>query len=264
MALLELHPLAKRLLGSAAFLVTETAAAESTSYIGTHNGSFHCDEALACGLLKLLPDYASSTILRTRNQSLLEQCAIVVDVGATYDPLRQRFDHHQRGFEEKFSEERATKLSSAGLVYKHYGKKLIEIVAQHERVELQPEIVEKLFVKVYNNFIEHIDGIDNGVPSSDGEKNYSVTTSLSSRVGKLNPSWNSKDVDVSERFKQAVVLCLDEFLSNLAGMLHEWLPAREYVAKAIEKRKEVDSSEAIIRLERFGKARFCTVNVVTR
>lgn len=26
--------------------------------IGTHNGTFHCDEALACALLRLLPEYA--------------------------------------------------------------------------------------------------------------------------------------------------------------------------------------------------------------
>lgn len=25
--------------------------------IGTHNGTFHCDEALACALLRLLPQY---------------------------------------------------------------------------------------------------------------------------------------------------------------------------------------------------------------
>lgn len=32
----------------------------STLKIGTHNGSFHCDEALACFLLKCLPKYAVS------------------------------------------------------------------------------------------------------------------------------------------------------------------------------------------------------------
>jgi uncharacterized UPF0160 family protein len=25
--------------------------------IGTHSGSFHCDESLACYMLKLLPEY---------------------------------------------------------------------------------------------------------------------------------------------------------------------------------------------------------------
>lgn len=29
--------------------------------IGTHNGTFHCDEALACALLRLLPEYRVRT-----------------------------------------------------------------------------------------------------------------------------------------------------------------------------------------------------------
>ncbi|XP_023235387.1 UPF0160 protein MYG1, mitochondrial-like [Centruroides sculpturatus] len=32
--------------------------------IGTHNGTFHCDEVLACFLLKLLPRYKDATIIR--------------------------------------------------------------------------------------------------------------------------------------------------------------------------------------------------------
>lgn len=35
-----------------------------------------------------------------------------------YDEGKQRFDHHQRGFEEVFGYGFVTKLSSAGLVYK--------------------------------------------------------------------------------------------------------------------------------------------------
>lgn len=35
--------------------------------IGTHNGVFHCDEALACFMLKQLPDYRDAEIVRTRN-----------------------------------------------------------------------------------------------------------------------------------------------------------------------------------------------------
>ena len=29
----------------------------SSKLIGTHSGTFHCDEALACFMLKLLPEY---------------------------------------------------------------------------------------------------------------------------------------------------------------------------------------------------------------
>jgi len=47
--------------------------------------------------------------------------------------------------------------------------------------------------QVYENFLEEIDGVDNGVPAYEGVAKYKVTTTLSSRVGCLRPSWLSKD-----------------------------------------------------------------------
>lgn len=38
--------------------------ADETMKIGTHNGTFHCDEVLACVLLKLLPRYKNATVVR--------------------------------------------------------------------------------------------------------------------------------------------------------------------------------------------------------
>lgn len=35
--------------------------------IATHNGMFHCDETMACGLLRHTHNFASADILRTRN-----------------------------------------------------------------------------------------------------------------------------------------------------------------------------------------------------
>lgn len=64
--------------------------------IGTHNGTFHCDEALACYMLKTLPEYQSAEIIRTRDGKLLDTCDIVVDVGGIYDHSKNRYDHHQR------------------------------------------------------------------------------------------------------------------------------------------------------------------------
>jgi uncharacterized UPF0160 family protein len=55
---------------------------------------------------------------RSRDPAVLDTCDIVVDVGATYDESKQRFDHHQRGFTEVFGHGFETKLSSAGLIYK--------------------------------------------------------------------------------------------------------------------------------------------------
>lgn len=49
---------------------------------------------------------------------MLEGLDAVLDVGGVYDPSRDRYDHHQKGFEEVFGHGFSTKLSSAGLVYK--------------------------------------------------------------------------------------------------------------------------------------------------
>ena len=67
-----------------------------TKTIGTHNGTFHCDEALACYMLKLLPEYIDAKIIRTRDPEQLKSCDVVVDVGGIYNPSMHRYDHHQR------------------------------------------------------------------------------------------------------------------------------------------------------------------------
>lgn len=78
--------------------VTSSPAAKrsNNAVLGTHDGSFHCDEALAIYMLRTLPQYSQATLRRTRDASLLDQCDIVVDVGGVYDPQRHRYDHHQR------------------------------------------------------------------------------------------------------------------------------------------------------------------------
>ena len=74
----------------------ESSQSKSPPVIGTHNGTFHCDEVFACYMLKLLPEYQNATIVRTRDPKLLSECDILVDVGGIYDPTIHRYDHHQR------------------------------------------------------------------------------------------------------------------------------------------------------------------------
>lgn len=56
--------------------------------------------------------------LKFQFMQVLETLDAVVDVGGVYDPSKDRYDHHQKGFEEVFGHGFCTKLSSAGLVYK--------------------------------------------------------------------------------------------------------------------------------------------------
>ena len=37
-----------------------------TKTIGTHSGNFHCDEALACYMLKLLPEYQDARYMHVQ------------------------------------------------------------------------------------------------------------------------------------------------------------------------------------------------------
>ena len=236
-----------------------SALPRSAKVIGTHSGGFQADEALGCWLLRQLPDYAGSKIVRSRDPAELEPCDIVIDVGGIYDPDRLRFDHHQRGFFETADGERGkatrpeeatgrwkTKLSAAGLVYKHFGRAIIEQLA-----ETKGQDTEVVWAEMYDRFMEGIDGNDNGVEVCEGPRRYKEGSDLSSHVGRLNPRWNeeSDHADQCGRFERASSLCGEMFLSVLEDVVLGWLPARALVAKAVEARKEVHPSGEVIKLE---------------
>jgi len=216
--------------------------------IGTHNGTFHCDEVLPCFLLKQLPRYKDAEIVRTRDPKQLHQCDLVVDVGGVYSPENHRYDHHQRTFTESMHSLRAdkkwtTKLSSAGLVYLHFGH---EIVAQ--LLELTPgdPVTQVVYDKVYENFVEEVDAIDNGVDQTDEEPRYRISTNLSSRVGGCNPKWNEKNINEMARFEKAMAMVGAEILDRVDFYKTSWLPARAVVMKAVKSRNEIDGSGEIM------------------
>ncbi|KAI9594967.1 metal-dependent protein hydrolase [Syncephalis fuscata] len=218
--------------------------------IGTHDGTFHCDEALALFILRLTPEFKGAEIRRTRDASILAQCDAVVDVGGEYIPEQLRFDHHQRGFSETFSDKTVTKLSSAGLVYKHFGK---QVIAGQLGLEESNEKVELLYQKIYRDFIEALDGIDNGIQQypTEIQPAYVDRTHLASRVGRLNPWWNQPNEDMNVRFFQAMEMAGQEFLDRVRYLGLAWLPARALVENALERRFDVDASGAILCLEHF-------------
>ncbi|KAF2461498.1 metal-dependent protein hydrolase [Lineolata rhizophorae] len=136
---------------------------------------------LAVYLLRLLPEYRDAPLLRTRDPAGLATCHTVVDVGGEYEPSRRRFDHHQRGFDAVFPGSR-TKLSSAGLVYLHYGRRVISSVtgltdARAGQADWDPrtaDLADKeadplalLWFKLYEDLVEAFDANDNGIPVFD-------------------------------------------------------------------------------------------------
>ncbi|CAN1177940.1 MYG1 protein [Linum perenne] len=221
--------------------------------VGTHNGSFHCDEALGCFMIRLTNKYADSEIVRTRDPQVLETLDAVLDVGGVYDPSRDRFDHHQKGFQEVFGHGFSTKLSSAGLVYKHFGK---EIISKELQVDEEHPDVLRLFLAVYKSFMEAIDAVDNGINQYDTDKppRYVNNTHLSSRVGRLNLDWTDPDQSPekeNEAFQRAMALAGSEFLDSVRFHAKSWLPARSVVLECLAARFDIDPSGEIMVLTRF-------------
>ena len=83
-------------------------------------------------------------------------------------------------------------MSSAGLIYKHFGMEVIKNIAKEEYHEdLNDEILTKVWEKIYGKLIKEVDAIDNGVNQSNDKLTYYVRSNLSSRIGELNPPWNA-------------------------------------------------------------------------
>ena len=122
-----------------------------------------------------------------------------------------RYDHHQKTFAENAStvspgKKWTTKLSSAGLVYLHYGRDIISGVLGQEREKPSEDLVEKVFDKVYANFVEEIDANDNGIDTHDGEPRYQVimvsTSEISSATKICKIFLALSDIDHSQQSRQ--------------------------------------------------------------
>ena len=224
----------------------------------SYSGTFHADEALAVFMLKTLPEYQPSTLLRTRDSEKLSTCHTVVDVGGEYEPARHRYDHHQRTFSTTFPA-RSTKLSSAGLVYLHFGK---PIIALNTGLNIDSEEVNVLWKKIYEEFIEALDAHDNGISAYDPadtrniQKRFNDTgIGLGSLVGDLNWRYEEEDVGLrpdqaqeaeDERFLTASSLMGTTFLRKLRYNHRAWLPARKLVRATYFARTEYDSEGRIM------------------
>jgi uncharacterized UPF0160 family protein len=228
--------------------------------IGTHNGHFHADEALAVSMLRLLPSYLDSQLIRTRDPAVLSTCHTVVDVGGEYDDNSKRYDHHQRGFETVFPGH-TTKLSSAGLVYLHFGKDIITTVTG-----LQGQDRDILFEKIYTDFIEAFDANDNGInviapkdlEKAGLEKKFEDRGfSIASVVNRFNYGPKSPTEDETKtpeakqasedmRFARASTFVGEQFLWELTDRANSWLPARHSVKQAFDARFQYDPQGRIL------------------
>lgn len=247
--------------------------------VGTHSGCFHADEVLSVAMIKYIPEFKNFWIIRSRNKEILDKADIVVDVGGKYEPENNRFDHHMRDFKHVHDEVYKIKLSSAGLVFKHFGKTIIENALKHlknQKINLNSnnenenknensntnnndifankseaaknQELSLIYDKLYYNFIAYVDGQDNGINQypDDIAPKYVNTTSYPNRVARLNPEWCEPSACQSERFKLALDVAESEFLDQLKFIAFVYFPAYSLVKDAFEKRFETHPSGKLL------------------
>lgn len=177
----------------------------------THSGQFHCDEVMATAMLQeLFPNKLN--VIRTRDAAVIQTHqndprSMVIDVGHIYDPSRDCYDHHQTSFTDTFTEKYDIPLSSCGLIYKHYGRQLIEhlLRVHFKDVICTPERLDDIYFRFYKHFVLSIDAGDNGVDYCDN-KRYSPII-LPSVVSSFNGANKDDHVAQLERFLEAVEYC---------------------------------------------------------
>ena len=110
---------------------------------------FHADEVFAVAVLKLYfqKENKQIEIIRTRDQKIISQCDIAVDVGDEYGKTRKRFDHHQK--KKPKNRKNNIPYASFGLVWRHFGNKLTSS--------------KKVHLSVEKKLVMPIDALDNGV-----------------------------------------------------------------------------------------------------
>lgn len=137
---------------------------EGKRIVCTHSGAFHADEVLATTLTKFSTEFKDSWIIRTRNNEIHKLADLVCDVGGIHDPSAHRYDHHMKEFTLVYDDILKIKMSSAGLVYKHLGKNIISNLLKGMGIyEQNKDNIQKIYDKVYVNFIAYVDGADNGI-----------------------------------------------------------------------------------------------------
>ena len=209
--------------------------------IGTHSGTFHSDEVLSTLLLKYYKETTKSVVIRTRNNEILKQCDVVVDVGGIIDPQKFRFDHHMKEFTEVFNEKdeelNTIKLSSAGLVWKYLGKEiLVNLLTSMNLLEQNKTHLDEIVRYIYLDFIMGVDGMDNGVTQYDKDLNpkYKLSGNYVERISRLNPEWNAENVDVNERFRKGWDVAEEEFLFQVRKYANSYFIAYDIVENAIK------------------------------
>jgi len=162
----------------------------------THAGSFHLDDLFAVATIKIL--YPDIEIVRSRNPEDFTSADFVIDVGDVYDPLTNRFDHHQQG--GAGVRENGVPYASFGLIWKQFGLQL----SKEARIA---DLVDK-------KMVQPIDAADNGYNMYRETKRGLSPYLLDNAFKALTPTWRDKET-VDDTFAKLLPLAQDILIREI-------------------------------------------------
>ena len=185
----------------------------------THDGTFHADDLFATATLSILNN-GNIKIIRTRNPEIIKNGDYVFDVGGVYDEEKNRFDHHQKDFNKKRKE--GIFYSSFGLVWKKFGKELVES--------------EKEIKLVDDKLVAPIDASDNGFDLV--ENKYEISPYfIQYFFYSMCPSWSEVDLSKDQMFLRSVEIA-KEVLSREIIQAKDSILAEELVLSIYKNTKD--------------------------
>lgn len=154
--------------------------------IVTHDSRFHADDVFSVATLDLVFN-GKIKVTRTRDEKLINEADIVLDVGGIYDAEKNRFDHHQK--EGAGTRENGIPYASFGLIWKHFGRRLCN---------------ENVWQYIENKIVQSIDAGDNGISTFIKDPKYNVFPYIiPDMLFSFMPSWKESQ-DMNKPFFEAV------------------------------------------------------------
>ncbi len=160
--------------------------------------------------------FTSHTLVRTRNNELIEASDFAVDVGGIWNAESGRFDHHQRSFKGARPsnlvdgvEVAGVGYASAGLVWSEYGGAYVKALANRSGIELDALTQAEIVQSIDTSLVQYLDIVDTGqgnvAPGIFG---------LSALIAQLNANWmEKKGLDAVKkaqlqevRFREAIAI----------------------------------------------------------
>lgn len=173
--------------------VTIVTELENANVI-TNSGPHYAGDVFATAILSMLKRVR---VLRTKDQSLVQYAKkngprglIMFGIGGEFRIDKRRFDCHQEGFEEHYSD--FMKLSTAGLAWRHYSMEILS------NFDCPLQLIVEATMEVSHDLIHGVDASDQGYSAS------GIEMSVSEAINLFNPNWNDQNQDSDVAFLQAV------------------------------------------------------------